>query len=80
MRYLNANDMPEHVRNVFETAVASQTTAHITTKYGNAVVISQDEYDRLCAAEQGEYSVSYNYRKFGVEKELEGYLREEIDF
>lgn len=80
MSYLNANDLPEHVRSAFETAVVTGASANVTTRYGTAVIISKDEYDRLCAAENGDYAATYNYKKYGVDSELEGYLRDEIDF
>lgn len=74
MCYLNAHDMPEHARSVFESA-ANGDSARITTRFGTAVVISQAEYDRLSGQENSCCSGA-----FQAEHDLERFYRDEVDF
>ncbi len=80
MKYLNGNDMPEHVRQVLKEVILNGDTASITATFGNAVLISKDEYEKLTESSSGNVVHQSDYGHFRSGDMLERYFREEIDF
>lgn len=80
MKYLNGNDMPEHVRQVLKDVIMNGEAASVTLTYGNAMLISKDEYERLTEAAQGNAYRQSDYGHFRSGDMLERFFREEIDF
>ncbi len=80
MKYLNGNDMPEHVRQIIKEVIVNGEAAAVTATFGNAVLISSDEYERLTEASSGNAVHQSDYGYFRSGDMLERFFREEVDF
>lgn len=77
MKYINGSDLPEHIQTTLKNVVTKGSTAGITTRFGQAVLISKETYDQLIEMRDDRPSVWNGLR---LDHELDGYLRDEIDY
>lgn len=80
MKYINGNDMPEHVKAVLKDVIVGNEPASITAHGGSAILISKDEYERLTEASTGNTVYASDYGHFLTSDPLERIMREEVDF
>lgn len=80
MTYLNGNDMPEHVKLVLKDVITNGKQAAVTAAWGNAVLISKDEYERLLEQSDSEAILMSDYGHFRRADPMERFFREEIDY